>query len=29
MIFDPQTNAIWFATDTHTIGRATVPAASR
>jgi len=25
MVFDPETNAIWFGTDTHTIGRATVP----
>ena len=25
MIFDPGTNAIWFGTDTHTIGRAIVP----
>ncbi len=25
MVFDPDTNAIWFGTDTHTIGRAIVP----
>jgi virginiamycin B lyase len=25
MIFDRETNAIWFGTDTHTIGRARVP----
>lgn len=27
MVFDAETNAIWFGTDTHTIGRARVPAA--
>jgi len=26
MVFDPARDAIWFGTDTHTIGRATVPA---
>lgn len=25
MIFDPESNAIWFGTDNHTIGRAIVP----
>lgn len=25
MVFDPETDAIWFGTDTHTIGRAVVP----
>jgi virginiamycin B lyase len=29
MVFDPETNAIWFGTDNHTIGRATAPAATR
>ncbi len=29
MIFDPKTNAIWFGTDAHTIGRATVPPPGR
>lgn len=25
MVFDPETDALWFGTDTHTIGRAVVP----
>jgi virginiamycin B lyase len=25
MVFDPETSAVWFGTDAHTIGRATFP----